>query len=413
MKKKLLTLILAVFSFGTIANAAMLTEEPAPPPEPPPVVEPTPPTPSPEPTPPPPAPEPAPTPEPEPEPEPTPTPEPEPVPEEPEFDFWSRENFGYTDPPIDPDSVTGPFDFSLRLIVIATNLLFALLLALIVGLASFLFNNIIEEHGDQINAFIRKIPIIGRFANESHKKKSIVRLLLLLLMLFLFAITVAYLSPSFSLSELKNLGVLSITMVSITFATFTKDIFRFIVALRSKYHALFKPNFIGLLLAIGCVAVSRAFEISPGYIFGIPMGLFIMSRRFEENQGKLEFYGISLMFLSAIITWLVTPLTAGYTVVNDLFNLLFVVILEGVFFELFPLSFLPGHAIYTWNKKIWAAFFGLVTFMLFHTLFNPNSSFGALEQTPTRMTIILLLTFASISFILWGVLVWRKRKKAF
>lgn len=331
------------------------------------------------------------------------------------FDFWARENFGYTLPPIAPESVPGPKQFSYDPIVIGTNLLFALLLALIVGLASFLFNNILEGNGDKINAFVKKIPIIGRLEAESHKKKSFLRVFSLIVVLVLFAITASYLSPNFSLAELKNLGVLTVAIISVTLATFAKDFSRYFMAKKWSWEALFKPNVMGLLLAIGCVAVSRYFEISPGYLFGIPMGLFILSNQFEkkEKAGRFEFGGLFLMLISAFVIWFITPFTEPYEVINDLFNLLYVIVLEGVFFELFPLTFLPGAAIYNWSKGVWAASFGVVSFLLFHTLFNPNGSFGTIQQqTPTYMTIILLLIFAAFSFLLWLALVWRKRKQS-
>lgn len=319
-------------------------------------------------------------------------------------EWFERDIFGYENPILDDSYIQSPSEISRDPAVIGSNVLLAILIFLVVGIACFLFNNVIEAHGDEINRFTKKIPLLNLFEKSKLKKNSIIRKAFLLLLLVLFGLVAAHITPDFNLFEQENLGILIITVATIVLATYTKDLMRFFIARRWHWEAFFKPNILGLFLAIICVALSRQLEIPPGYLFGIPMGLFIFSERFAKNEGKFEYYGLTWMFLMAIAAWFITPYTADYEVVHDLFNLLYVILLEGVFFELFPLTYLPGDAIYKWSKVAWASLFGSVSFLLLHSLFNPNSTFSAInESPPTTNTLMILGAFVAVSFIVWGI----------
>jgi len=319
-------------------------------------------------------------------------------------EIFVRENLGYDSPVLDDSAIKNPFEISRDPMVIGSNALLAILIFLIVGLACFLFNNVIEAHGDQINKFSKKIPILNIFDEKNQNKYGFVKKLIILLFLLIFALVAAHINPDFNFFEKKNLGILIITLVTIIIATYAKDIIRFVIARRNDWKAFFKPNLLGLFLAIGCVALSRNLEIPPGYLFGIPIGLFILSKQFEKNEGKFEFSSLSWMLFMALVAWFLIPFAQGYEIISDLFNLLFVVLLEGLFFELFPITYLPGGAIFKWSKIAWALMFGLVSFMLLHTLFNPNSTVSAIGQsTPTKNTLIILGIFVGVCFAVWGI----------
>ena len=162
-----------------------------------------------------------------------------------------------------------------------------------------------------------------------------------------------------------------------------------------------KPSEHLSIIDVGC---GTCFNLDYLKDFGIPMGLFIFSEKYKRNEGKLEYYSLSWMFLMALAAWFITPYTKEYEVIYDLFNLLYIILLEGVFFELFPLTYLPGKAIYKWSRFAWASIFTAVSFLLLHTLFNPNSAFSTIsESNPTKNTIIILGIFVLASFLVWGV----------
>lgn len=319
-------------------------------------------------------------------------------------EIFVREIIGYQNPILDDEYIKSPQEISHDPLVIGTNALLAILIFLVVGLACFLFNNVIEAHGDEINKFTKRIPILKLFHGENVHKKSIFKKLFLLLILLIFGLVAAHISPDFNLFEQKNLGILIVTVVAIIIATYAKDLWRMIVARRNDWPAFFKPNLLGLVLAIVCVVLSRKLQIPPGYLFGIPMGLFIFSKQFEKNEGKFEFSALMWMFFMAIAVWFITPYTAEYETIFDLFNLLYIILLEGLFFELFPITYLPGKEIYKWSKIAWAFIFGSVSFLLLHSLFNPNSTLAAIQNSPpTKNTLIILGIFVLFCLVVWGI----------
>ncbi len=319
-------------------------------------------------------------------------------------EIFVRENIGYQNPILDYNYISGPWEISRDPFVIGTNVFLAILIFLVVGLASFLFNNVIEAHGDEINKFTKRIPVLKLFQSENMHKKNIIKKIILFAMLLIFGVVAAHISPDFNLLKQKNLGIIIVTVASIIIATYAKDMWRFVVAGRNGWVAFFKPNVLGLLLAIMCVVLSRNLEIPPGYLFGIPMGLFIFSKQFERNEGKFEFSALTWMFFMTIAVWFITPYTKEYEIIFDLFNLLYVILLEGLFFELFPITYLPGKAIYKWSKFAWGLIFITVSFLLLHTLFNPNSTLSAIKDSPpTKNTLMILGIFVLTSFFVWGM----------
>ncbi|NIA02091.1 MAG: hypothetical protein GWP15_01780 [Nitrospirae bacterium] len=319
-------------------------------------------------------------------------------------ELFERDKFGYENPILDPSHIKSPSEVSRDPAVIGSNILLAILIFLVVGIACFLFNNVIEENGDEINKFTRKIPLLNLFEKSKLRKNSFTRKVVLLILLIIFGLITAHITPDFNLFEQKNLGILIITVATVVIASYTKDLMRFFLARKWNWPAFFKPNILGLFLAVFCVILSRNLAISPGYLFGIPMGLFIFSEKFERNEGKFEYYSLTWMFLMAVAVWFITPYTKDYEVVHDLSNLLYIILLEGVFFELFPITFLPGKAIYKWSKFAWASLFTAVSFLLLHSLFNPSSTFSAInESPPTTNTLIILGAFVGMSFFVWGV----------
>lgn len=324
---------------------------------------------------------------------------------------YKRRDVGYKEAIV--KRVVAARKLSIDPVVIATNIALAFLLFLVVGASSVVFNNMVEEHGDDINKWWKKITLSEMFDVKNIGKNKIKRKLILVVVLLIFAFVTAHISPSFNVFKLKNMGVLVVAMASVVLVTFAKDFFRFAVAIKWKAKTLFKPNFFGLLLAIACVVISRKLEVSPGYLFGIPMGLFIYSKRFDEKTGVLEFFGLFWMVCVAVMLWIFGPYIEEYEILSDLVNLLFVLLLEGVFFELFPIMYLPGGEIYKWSKVVWATMFGTVTFLLFHTLFTPDSTFRSLAASkPAKNTIIVLGVYVIISALIWGWMKFRHRRTA-
>lgn len=287
--------------------------------------------------------------------------------------------------------------------------LYAFLFFLVIGVSNFIFNNIVTSEGDAIHEFIVSHPLLDRIIGGgkrlSHEKW------LVLLLIFAYGIVGAYINPQFSLFPSHQVGIVLVTVIAIILSAYFKDFMRFLLARSWKCNAWFKANVGGLVVSVTCVLLSRHLGLSPGYIYGVPVGLFIVSALYTQHEGRFEFIGLLWLILLGIVVWLVTPFAAGYQVPTDILNLLFVLAVEHAFIELLPLPFLAGSTIFRWKKFLWAAEFLVITFLLFHTFINPKGTVYSLEQSPPTMTTLMLLAcYAGGVFVLWAYIVWSKRK---
>jgi len=79
--------------------------------------------------------------------------------------------------------------------------------------------------------------------------------------------------------------------------------------------------------------------------------------------------------------------------------------LENAVFAMLPLRFMPGGAVFNWNRIVWAVLLGLGIFGFAHVLLNPSSNAGYLADT-TRTSfftlVVLLVAFGLASVLFWG-----------
>jgi len=278
--------------------------------------------------------------------------------------------------------------------------LYAFLFFLIVGTSNYLFNNMLNAEGD-------KLRVISGIFSEDHLsgKKWFLPLLILG-----YGIVGAHINPSFSLLPGRELGILLITAVAIVFSVCVKDVILSFLARFWGMPVRFRANVSGFAIAVVCIALSRAFALSPGYIYGVPLILLIVSQLYKKREGFFEFFGILWILLLAGICWMLGSSFGSYEILTDLFNLLFVMLAEDAFFEMLPLPYLAGGVIYNWKKSLWFLQAVTVIFFLFHTLFNPQGTVLNLTQSPPAASaLVLLFCYAVGVFLLWAFVVWGRK----
>jgi hypothetical protein len=87
--------------------------------------------------------------------------------------------------------------------------------------------------------------------------------------------------------------------------------------------------------------------------------------------------------------------------------------LENAVFAMLPLRFLPGAAVFNWDKRAWLAIIGLGLFGFAHVLLNPASGAGYLaDETRTSFftLIALLIAFGLASVLFWGYFRFRPKR---
>lgn len=170
-----------------------------------------------------------------------------------------------------------------------------------------------------------------------------------------------------------------------------------------RLHAL--P--LGLVVALGCVLVSRLANFQPGYLYGVVCGAALTRQLTDKEEGQIAAFAIASTLAASILSWLIWVPVHGSTTPGSFFGL---IILDGFFSALFvsgfvgatisllPLRFLPGHTIMRWNRPVWAllwlmALFGVVDFLV-RSPVSPGAS-----HSPLVTTIVLFVLFAGASML--------------
>jgi Kef-type K+ transport system membrane component KefB len=77
--------------------------------------------------------------------------------------------------------------------------------------------------------------------------------------------------------------------------------------------------------------------------------------------------------------------------------------LEALLFELVPLRFLRGEAVFAWNRLVWGFLFVGAAFLFAHILLNPaNGYFGSTRNSPLFAAIVLFVGFGAVSVAFWA-----------
>jgi choline-glycine betaine transporter len=87
---------------------------------------------------------------------------------------------------------------------------------------------------------------------------------------------------------------------------------------------------------------------------------------------------------------------------------IFVAGLEGVFYNMMPFTFMDGRAVFDWSRVAWAIVFGVVTFLFWQLLINPDAGYlDALRQTRVVLVLVLVAFYVVVTAGTWSYFRWR------
>jgi hypothetical protein len=166
------------------------------------------------------------------------------------------------------------------------------------------------------------------------------------------------------------------------------------------------------VIAALLVLVSRLGNLQPGYLYGIVLGAMFVTEVSDREEGRETFLGSVWTLAAAVVAWLglAWVRTAGFaedgfevTLASTAFAAILVAGLEATAFGLMPLRFMPGYAIYRWNRLGWALLFGLSVFGFIHILIGPTSGYLA-ELSPAAFVAALgvFAAFGALSIGTWA-----------
>jgi hypothetical protein len=290
--------------------------------------------------------------------------------------------------------------------VIGGSLAVALLLLLLIGFAGELFNNTVENNYDAATALLRKGPLgrLNRWLNR-HGRGGV------LLFLALTALVSSFVDPSFG-PDLHGVAEFLGFLVGlvVVLATFKLPP---MLAHRRQTGELgrLRPLPWALVIAALFVLVSRIGNLQPGYLYGIVLGAIFGTDVSDKEEGRETFYGSLWTLAAAFLAWLgltwvrtvgFAEDSFGVTLLATAFAAILVAGLEATAFGLMPLKFMPGYAIYKWNRLGWGVLFGLSVFAFIHILIGPTAGYVS-ELSPAAFVAALgvFAAFGALSIGTW------------
>jgi hypothetical protein len=227
------------------------------------------------------------------------------------------------------------------------------------------------------------------------------------------ALLYAFLDPTFGVS-LESLGELIGLAIGLLVILVAYGVPLILFSIRHSIGLTIRALPATLAVAVTCVLVSRLADFQPGYLYGLIVGFYFAHEVSHEVEGKAEAVAAGTSLVAAALAWVLLVIVRSGMGPGDAFGTVLVesatvtVVVAGVenaVFEMLPLRFLPGAAVYEWDKRVWAVLIGLGVFAFAHVLLNPAAGAGYLADT-TRTSfftmIALLVAFAVASVVFWA-----------
>lgn len=187
--------------------------------------------------------------------------------------------------------------------------------------------------------------------------------------------------------------------------------FRAARSLPAEHHIKAVPS--GLLIAAGCVLISRLADFRPGYLFGLVGGLVFATGLKRVEEGRQELIVTAAGLLVVLVAWLgYVPISTmanradpsfGVQVIDSALAALFIGGIEGLLIGLVPLRLLPGHALLRWKTSVWAVVTFGVAFIFLQVLLRPEAGYlGTSSTASAAVTGALFAGFGIASAAFWG-----------
>ena len=237
----------------------------------------------------------------------------------------------------------------------------------------------------------------------------------------LSAVLYAFLDPTFGFS-LVSIATFAGLAIGLFVVLAAYGIPLLVLARRQRIPLSVRALPATLLIAVVCVIISRLTDFQPGYLYGLIIG-FLFARGVDERvEGRAEAAAAASSLVIAFVAWIVLALLRGGGGGGELGTVLIetaavttvVAGLENAVFAMLPLRFLPGAAVFAWDRRVWAVLMGLGVLGFAHVLLNPAAGAGYMADT-TRTSfftlVVLLVAFALASVLFWAWFRFRRARQ--
>jgi hypothetical protein len=277
---------------------------------------------------------------------------------------------------------------------------------LLIAFPGELFNTTLEGHYDEVRAWLRLRPKRTRTVRHDQTGPFLVYLAIAGLLYSLI-------NPAFRFDRSSLAAATGLTLsVGIVTLAFDLPALLYVHRRDGEWGRLeIHPG--TLLVAAGCVLLSRVTHFVPGYFYGLVAGLSFSRPILGKMKGRLEALSAAFVLGLSIASWLaMLPVSA---IADRPGASIFVLILEatlgGIFWcgldtlviGLMPLRFLRGADVRKWSHLSWWLLFALTQLAFVHILLRPSTGYVAdTKRAPTTIVIGLFFLFGVVSVIFWA-----------
>jgi hypothetical protein len=341
------------------------------------------------------------------------------------------------------EAIPTPLDIVFDGQVISTNLVLAILLTLVLGVASAVLGNLLgnapitfdaNRSGRLVAAAIKlgraaeRLLSPGEWSRLSGRPRRLLVALQLIFFLALMALLGLFLQPTPEPVSWRGLGLGLGLALALLLLNLIHDGGQYWLAQRTGETPTLRLRPAAPVAALVGVLLSRSVGFVPGYFYGRVAHCDLDAREPGETTPAISRpVRIVLITLGAVgaaglLFWVLTAptsllldfveglklpkivdniLTGLLGAALGFFSLCFFLAWQMLLFELLPLFFTGGGLIYQRNRLLWAIIAFVILFVLLHTLVNPFGTIGELLES--RGLILLLLAAFLYSALAVGV----------
>jgi hypothetical protein len=158
------------------------------------------------------------------------------------------------------------------------------------------------------------------------------------------------------------------------------------------------------------VLVSRLAGISPGFLFGIVLGVAYARELKLRDEARLGILTVGLTIAAGLLAWIGYGIASATISGQGFANNLLIEALAAITLEalgtlvvaLLPIEFLDGRTIFRWSKPAWLGLYA-VTALIFVFVVVPLSDNWGTMSAPIFGWGTLFAVFAAVAIITWAV----------
>jgi hypothetical protein len=300
---------------------------------------------------------------------------------------------------------------------LGTNAALAVGLVLYLLFESSLFNATIKENSDLLHYQGQKLvgPLVAgvaSFSSKLHSEHSLMTFLRAALVLAVSAFIYSFLDPSFGFN--RHTGVLFFSLLMAVGITIYVYEGAQVIISEQRFGLNSMVQFFpaAIVFAILTVAISRISDLNPGLILGFVAGAVVLGPRAPEDDeaGQIVFLPMLALLVVSLLAWLLMAPARGWAEggtflsasVEAALALLFVAGIQGLLFNLIPVTFLDGLKLWRWSKVAWLTIAVPSAFIFFHVIVNREGTFASASgERGVQMLIGVCAVFWLLTVGLW------------